>query len=39
LHQRINQDKIEARLKDGILTIQLPKAEEIKTRQISIKKD
>jgi HSP20 family protein len=32
----IDPDRIEARLKDGILTIRVPKAEAVKPRQISI---
>ena len=33
---RINRDKIEARLSDGILTVTVPKAEEEKPRKINI---
>lgn len=32
----IEQDKISATYKDGILTITLPKAEEVKPRQIAV---
>lgn len=32
----IRADKIKARLADGILSVQMPKSEEIKPRQISI---
>ncbi len=32
----IDPDRIEARLQDGVLTIQVPKAEAVKPRQISI---
>ena len=33
---RINRDRIEARLNDGVLTVTVPKAEEEKPRKISI---
>jgi HSP20 family protein len=33
----VNPDKVEAVLKDGVLKIVLPKAEEVKPRQISVK--
>jgi HSP20 family protein len=33
---RINRDKIEARLSDGMLTVTVPKAEEEKPRKINI---
>ncbi len=33
---RINRDKIDARLNDGVLTVTVPKAEEVKPRKISI---
>jgi HSP20 family protein len=36
LPTEIDPDRIEARLKDGILTIRVPKAEAVKPRQISI---
>jgi len=32
----VNADKVEARLKDGLLTLTLPKAEAAKPKQISI---
>jgi len=32
----VNPDAIEARLQDGVLTIDLPKAEKARTRQIAI---
>jgi HSP20 family protein len=32
----IDPDRIEARLQDGVLTIQVPKAEAVKPRQIAI---
>lgn len=33
----VNADKVEAVLKDGVLTIALPKAEEAKARKITVK--
>lgn len=33
----VKEDKIQAAYKDGILTIQLPKAEEAKPKEISVK--
>jgi HSP20 family protein len=33
---KVTQDKIKARLKDGILTVTLPKAEERKPRKIKV---
>ena len=36
IESRLAQDKVEARLKDGILWMRLPKAEDAKTKQISI---
>ena len=33
----VNPDKVEAVLKDGVLNISLPKHEELKPRQISVK--
>ena len=33
----VNPDKIEATLKDGVLTITLPKAEEARMRKIAVK--
>ena len=32
----VNADKISATYKDGVLTVTVPKAEEVKPRQISI---
>ena len=37
LSNKINQNKIAAELKDGVLSITLPKAEEAKPRTIEIK--
>lgn len=34
---RVKEDKIEAVFKDGVLTVQIPKAEEIKPKQIAVK--
>jgi len=34
--ERVNRDKIEAKLDDGILTITIPKAESEKPKQISV---
>ena len=37
LSDRVNQDKIEAQLSNGVLTVHLPKAEKAKPRQIEVK--
>lgn len=36
LPNRVNTDKIEAEFENGILTLRLPKAEEVKPKRISI---
>jgi HSP20 family protein len=33
----VDEDRVEARLRNGVLTIQLPKQEEAKTRKIVVK--
>jgi HSP20 family protein len=33
----VNADKVEARLKDGVLSVRLPKAESAKPRKITLK--
>jgi HSP20 family protein len=38
LADSIDQSRIEARLKDGVLHLRLPKVEKAKPRQISVKK-
>jgi HSP20 family protein len=33
----VRQDKVDAQLKDGVLTVKLPKAEEAKSKKITVK--
>lgn len=33
----VNADKIEAKVKDGVLTLRVPKPEEVKAKQIEVK--
>ena len=37
LHERVDQQKISAELKNGVLTLNLPKVEEVKPRKIDIR--
>ena len=37
LPERVGSDKTEARYRDGILTVRIPRAEEARSRQIEIK--
>lgn len=34
--QQLNSESVEAKYRDGILTVRVPKAEEVKPRQISV---
>ncbi len=36
LHEQVNQQRITADLKGGVLTLHLPKAEEVKPRRIAV---
>ena len=37
IDERINAEKVSAELKNGVLTVRLPKADEIKPRRIAIR--
>jgi len=37
LNEKVDQSKISAELKHGVLTLQLPKAEEVKPRKIDVR--
>ena len=37
LPSQVDADKVEANLKDGVLTVSIPKAEEVKPKKIEIK--
>lgn len=39
ISEAVNAEKISAELKNGVLTVRLPKADEVKPRKISIKSE
>jgi HSP20 family protein len=37
LPTKVNSDKVDAEFKDGVLQVKLPKADEVKPKEIEIK--